>query len=96
VNNNTVVVVGDIMNEPHGNNIIFGHKFNQVYSPFNTLYDATKYSTFVCSKIREAGGDYNINAIKCKFFLPLVMFPSMLKRFLIFPNQIIKNGVSPQ
>ena len=71
LNNNTVVVVGDILNEPQGSNIfkIFGHKFNQVYSAFNTPYDAAKYSTFVCSKIRETGGEYNVNAIKCKMFV---------------------------
>ena len=42
---------------------------NTISVAFNTPYDAAKYSTFVCSKIRETGGEYNVNAIKCKMFV---------------------------
>ena len=69
--NNAVVVVDDISQDPQGRNIfkIFGPKFDQVYPAFRTPYESAKYFTFVATKIRETGGEYNVNSIKCELFV---------------------------
>ena len=86
--NNAVVVVDDISQDPQGRNIfkIFGPKFDQVYPAFRTPYESAKYFTFVATKIRETGGEYNVNSIKCKLFvtpldvtLDLKEIPDILK-----------------
>jgi hypothetical protein len=66
--NNAVVVVDDISQDPQGRNIfkIFGPKFDQVYPAFRTPYESAKYFTFVATKIRETGGEYNVNLNECK------------------------------
>jgi hypothetical protein len=71
-NNNVVVVVGvshKTMRAETLSRYCPKFDFDMMYPVFRTLYESAKYFTFVATKTRDTGGEYDVIAIKCKLFV---------------------------